>query len=1036
MSGLARALRAGLLVTALAAATLGPLFSAELFRSADGRNHLHRLVVMDQAWARGDFWPRYSPELAYGNGYPLFNYYAPLTYHLGVLLHRLGLPYLAAWYAVLGLAALTGAGGAYALARAWFGARGAPVAAAGWAFAPYLLFNLYARGAGPEAWGLALLPWLLWALTTLGPRPAGGALVRLAALVAALCLVHNLTALTGAALLGLWWGVEALTDRAPARSGWAALAMALGVGLAAPFWAPALLETGAVQVAQLTAPATLDFRNYFLGPAELLRPWFTFDPRLEPPAIPVAFGLAPAVLAVGALALAGRLPPPARRRLWLLGAVGALCLGLTVDASQPVWELVSPLKLFQFPWRLLGPASLCAALMAGALAEAVAAAPVTGWRRAGQRAFPFVAVGLTALLSLPWTFTTAHRADEVPIPPAITDIFAHEVGWGVLGLTATGEFLPAGVRVVPPPDADFARAAAEGRAARVLGAAPPDTAQVLSAKSAPLWAEARLAASAPVEAVFRWFYFPGWQAQVDGQPAPVRAVGEAGWVGVTVPAGEHTVRVFFGDTPLRQWAWAVAALCVTGLAWLAGRRGAPIGEAAARPSARLGRWAWLAWCALGLGVGAWRWAIAEAETPWRRSPFDGVIVAGVAQPMDLVFGGQLRLVGVTPPAAGPQPADRPLAFTLYWAPMTALTENFSVAVQVWDAEGHLVGQQDAWQPGGAETRRWRPEGYAVDTHALTVFPGTAPGEYRLMVGVYPTAGGGTVEVRAADGVLLGRWWEAARVRLAPPTQPPAADALAPAHPLNTPLGALTVLGVDGLGGEAQAGDPVSLVVYWRGAQPGAQVQLLLGGVSEPVWTGPLPLALTAESVTRWPLTFTLPPEAAAGAQPLSARLVNAAGAPVAGPQRLGELQVRAPERVFEAPAIAQPRPALFDAKLSLLGYALTTEAEAWAVTLYWRAEARMTTRYAVSVQVLDAAGQIVAQADGEPGAGARPTTGWLPPEVITDPHRVARPAGLTPGAYAIQVVVYDPRTGARLPVAAADQPPGEAARLQGLEVGQ
>ena len=97
-----------------------------------------------------------------------------------------------------------------------------------------------------------------------------------------------------------------------------------------------------------------------------------------------------------------------------------------------------------------------------------------------------------------------------------------------------------------------------------------------------------------------------------------------------------------------------------------------------------------------------------------------------------------------------------------------------------------------------------------------------------------------------------------------------------------------------------------------------------------------------------------------------------------------------------------------------LSAAMLTPSRTLEVTLFWRARERMTTRYAVSVQLLDAREQLVAQADGELGQGARPTTGWLPPEIITDPHVLALPADMAAGAYVLQAVVYDPRTGARL----------------------
>ncbi|HLF09120.1 MAG TPA: hypothetical protein VI789_07225 [Dehalococcoidia bacterium] len=70
------------------------------------------------------------------------------------------------------------------------------------------------------------------------------------------------------------------------------------------------------------------------------------------------------------------------------------------------------------------------------------------------------------------------------------------------------------------------------------------------------------------------------------------------------------------------------------------------------------------------------------------------------------------------------------------------------------------------------------------------------------------------------------------------------------------------------------------------------------------------------------------------------------------------------------------------------------------------------------MQLLDAAGPLVAQHDGVPQDGHAPASGWLPGEVVEDRHELALPAGLRPGAYMIVVVVYDTVTGQRLVTAA------------------
>ncbi|MFQ5460072.1 MAG: hypothetical protein ACE5EL_04705, partial [Anaerolineae bacterium] len=110
--------------------------------------------------------------------------------------------------------------------------------------------------------------------------------------------------------------------------------------------------------------------------------------------------------------------------------------------------------------------------------------------------------------------------------------------------------------------------------------------------------------------------------------------------------------------------------------------------------------------------------------------------------------------------------------------------------------------------------------------------------------------------------------------------------------------------------------------------------------------------------------------------------------------------------------------------------------EALTVTLYWRAAAHTPQPNHVSVQLLPPVGAAdprpVAQHDGPPAGGGRPTTGWRPGEVVTDSHRLVVPPDLAPGEYPLAVVVYDPGPGgARLPV---NGQPGAAGTLAVLTV--
>ncbi|HKZ85434.1 MAG TPA: glycosyltransferase family 87 protein [Anaerolineae bacterium] len=84
------------------------------------------------------------------------------------------------------------------------------------------------------------------------------------------------------------------------------------------------------------------------------------------------------------------------------------------------------------------------------------------------------------------------------------------------------------------------------------------------------------------------------------------------------------------------------------------------------------------------------------------------------------------------------------------------------------------------------------------------------------------------------------------------------------------------------------------------------------------------------------------------------------------------------------------------------------------VELVWTADATPSTDYTVFVHLLDAAGNLVAQSDIQPGSGYTPTTTWTPHQPILDRHGLIPPAGLAPGTYRLTAGMYD-LEGVRLP---------------------
>jgi predicted membrane-bound mannosyltransferase len=127
---------------------------------------------------------------------------------------------------------------------------------------------------------------------------------------------------------------------------------------------------------------------------------------------------------------------------------------------------------------------------------------------------------------------------------------------------------------------------------------------------------------------------------------------------------------------------------------------------------------------------------------------------------------------------------------------------------------------------------------------------------------------------------------------------------------------------------------------------------------------------------------------------------------------------------LEAFAIDHHSDARLGDHISLLGYQLSdaqlSAGDALTVTLFWQSDGRLIENYHVFVHLLDADGHMVAQHDGVPGQGERPTWDWRDREVLQDDHTLLIDTDSPLGMYTLSVGMYDFQTITRLPVIGPD----------------
>ena len=145
------------------------------------------------------------------------------------------------------------------------------------------------------------------------------------------------------------------------------------------------------------------------------------------------------------------------------------------------------------------------------------------------------------------------------------------------------------------------------------------------------------------------------------------------------------------------------------------------------------------------------------------------------------------------------------------------------------------------------------------------------------------------------------------------------------------------------------------------------------------------------------------------------------------------------------PADAQPLGIRFGDSLELVAASLPEETtfgpgETVPLTLYWRANGPVPDAYKVFVHITNSepdsstSSSIWGQQDQIPG-GTAPTSSWLTGDQVIDSYNVLLDSSIPSGVYAVQVGLYQPSTGQRLPAISSDGVPlGDSAVILTIEI--
>lgn len=345
---------------------INALFKPGFFITHDGEFNLIRLMHFYEELSVGQFPVRWTYQLNYGFGSPLFTFFYPLIYYLASAIHVFGPDFGASLKIIVEIATVGSVLSMYYWLRGHFSRFGAFFGALLFLYVPYRLVVMYVTGSFGVLLSLFFVPLIFISIDRL--REGKDLFIPILSLsVFGLLTAHNVTALILLPMVLLYWVFVSPTKKV-------AGGLLLGSGLAAFFLIPALTETGLVF---LSRGVVVNFRDHFPTLKQLFySKWgYFYSVRGDNDGLSFQLGIAQwLVVLISTIFLVSQL---IRARIGKKNSKMALlfltCFLVSIFLMLPIsgfiWEKIPLLSQIQFPWRILAASSLTVPFLAAYLAE-------------------------------------------------------------------------------------------------------------------------------------------------------------------------------------------------------------------------------------------------------------------------------------------------------------------------------------------------------------------------------------------------------------------------------------------------------------------------------------------------------------------------------------------------------------------------------------------------------------------------------------------------------------------------------------------
>ncbi|EKD86934.1 MAG: hypothetical protein ACD_37C00097G0005 [uncultured bacterium] len=505
----------------------------------DGQDHVARIANFYASLSEGNIIPRWAGNLNWGYGHPILMFLYPLPSYFASIFHLFGLSLVDSVKAVFGVSYILSALFMFFWLRNFLGKFPALIGAIIYIYAPYRFVDLYVRGAIGEHVAFIFMPAVCYFLLMLNKEKKLRFLY-LSGLVLSsggLILSHNAISLMFFPFAAFYTIFLFWVYKSKFRLIYSIIGILYGFLISAFFWVPAFMEGKYTLRDIVTENEAL---TRFVNLNELIYGAWSFGGTgvfsVQLGIIQWAFIL---LLPLAFYFLQKRRREE-RNNIILLAFVLLFFLSsifIMLHLSKPVWEIITTLQKFQFPWRFLSVSVFFVSILAAFVVYSIPNQKI-------QRLTFFLVLVVSVFLTKDYW-----KAQGFNYKPEsfFTNIYE--------STTDTGESAPIW-------------------SIRFMEKKPKDTIEVIGG-NAEIEKISRNSTSRSYNinsgenSTIRenTLYFPGWKVFIDGEESSVefQDPNNRGLMTFVLPQGSHRVDVKFEDTKLRALVDIASFLSVLGL---------------------------------------------------------------------------------------------------------------------------------------------------------------------------------------------------------------------------------------------------------------------------------------------------------------------------------------------------------------------------------------------------------------------------------------------------------------------------------------